>query len=103
MKELVFRNGYIIPQNSTFVKKYIFEHKNIKNKFLLVEQEGGWHDIVTHNYRNDYNEKSYYNTMCTLMANYDLKICFLPKEEMGLMIWTICKSVLNQYVLHESV
>ena len=77
--------------------------QNIKNKFLLVEQQGGWHDILTHNYRNDYNEKSYYNTMCTLMVNYDLKICFLPKEEIGLMIWTICKSVLNQYVLHESV
>ena len=77
--------------------------QNIKNKFLLVEQQGGWHDILTHNYRNDYNEKSYYNTMCTLMANYDLKICFLPKEEMGLMIWSICKSVLNQYILHESV
>lgn len=77
--------------------------QNIKNKFLLVEQFGGWHDILTHKYQNDYNEKSYYNTMCTLMANYGLKICFLPKEEMGLMIWTICKSVLAQYCLHENV
>jgi ERCC4-type nuclease len=77
--------------------------QHIHNKFLLVEQVGGWHDIVTHNYRNDYNEKSFYNTMCTIMANYGLKICFLPKEEMGLMIWSICKAVLNQYILHESV
>lgn len=77
--------------------------QHIHNKFLLVEQVGGWHDIVTHNYRNDYNEKSFYNTMCTIMANYGLKICFLPNEEMGLMIWSICKAVLNQYILHEAV
>lgn len=77
--------------------------QNIKNKFLLVEQLGGWNDILTHNYINSYNEKSYFNTMCTLMTAYDLKICFIPKEEMGLMIWTICKSALSAQVLHESV
>lgn len=77
--------------------------QNIDNKFLIVEQQGGWNDILSHNYRNDYNEKSFYNTLCTLMVSYGLKICFVPKEEIGLMIWTICKSVLNKYVLHESV
>lgn len=77
--------------------------QNIKNKFLLVEQQGGWHDIVTHNYRNDYNEKSYYNTLCTLMTNYGLTPIFIPKEEMGVMIFSICRSVLANYVLHESV
>jgi len=77
--------------------------QSIKNKFLLVEQQGGWHDIITHNYNNKYSEKSYYNTLCTLMTNYGLKICFVPKEEMGLMIYSICKSVLSQYCLHESV
>ena len=77
--------------------------QNIRSKFLLVEQQGGWHDILAQNYRNDYNPKSYYNTMCTLMVKYELKICFMPKEEMGLMIWSICKSILNQYVLHGKV
>jgi ERCC4-type nuclease len=77
--------------------------QGIDNNFLLVEQQGGWHDILTHNYRNEYNEKSFYNTLCTLMAKYDIKICFVPQIEMGLMIWSICRSVLSQYVLYESV
>ena len=77
--------------------------QDIKNKFLIVEQEGGWHDILIHNYRNNYSEKSFYNTLSTFMANYDLKICFVPKLETGIIIWSICRSVLNQYVIHESV
>ena len=77
--------------------------QNIDNKFLLVEQLGGWQDIIEHNYQNNYNEKSYYNTLCTIMSAYNVKICFLPKDQMGYMIYQICKSILSQYVLHDSV
>ena len=77
--------------------------QNIDNKFLLVEQVGGWQDVIEHNYRNDYNEKSFYATLCTIMTGYNIKICFLPKEQMGYMIFNICKSILNKYTLHDSV
>lgn len=89
-------------QNETFH----YELKRIQNKahkFLLIEQLGGWHDVIIHQYQNNYNPKSFYATLHTFEVKYGLNICFVPKEEIGLMIWTICKSVLNQYVLHEAV
>jgi ERCC4-type nuclease len=89
-------------QNETFHYE-LKRAQNKAHKFLLIEQIGGWHDIITQKYQNNYNPKSFYGALHTFEIKYGLHICFLPKEEMGLMIWSICKSVLNQYTLHESV
>lgn len=71
----------------------------IKNKYLLVEQENGWNGILLHDYMTKYNEKSFWTTMHTFEVEYDLKIKFVSKENMGLTIFSICKSVLDASVL----
>lgn len=73
--------------------------KLIKYKFLLVEQECGWGDIISHNYQNQYDNKAFWSTLHTFMIKYDLKILFCKKEEMGAMIYSICKSVLENEIL----
>ena len=75
----------------------------IANKYLLIEQKEtqvhGWDDILNHNYSNNYNEKSFWTTLHTFEVRYDLKIKFIPKDKMGLAIYTICKSVLDSKIL----
>lgn len=72
--------------------------QNIKHKYLIVEQEGGWQDILKHNYQNDYNEKSFYKTLHTFMTKYGLKIIFTTKEDIARQIYHICIATLNQYI-----
>lgn len=71
----------------------------IKHKYLLVEQPNGWNGILTHDYITKYSEKSFWSTMHTLEVEYGLKIKFLAKENMGLGIYSICKAVLDSYIL----
>lgn len=73
--------------------------RNIEHKYLLVEQQSGWNGIITHDYPNKYGEKSFWSTMHTFETEYGLKIKFLPKELMGLEIYSICKSVLDRHIL----
>jgi ERCC4-type nuclease len=75
----------------------------IKHKFLLIEQSGGWNDIIKHEYRNDYNEKAFWNTLITFQARYNIKIMFIDKSIIGAAIYSICTSILNDYLLKESV
>ena len=73
--------------------------RNIPNKYLLVEQANGWQGILEHDYRNKYSEKAFWNTLHTLEVEYGLRIKFVPKEVMGLEIYTICKAVLDSKIL----
>ena len=71
----------------------------IKHKYLLIEQVNGWNGILLHDYMTKYNEKSFWATMHTFEVEYDLKIKFVSRENMGLTIFSICKSVLDASVL----
>jgi len=74
--------------------------RNIQQKYLLVEQPDGWQGIITHNYPNKYNEKSFWATLHTMQVEYDLKVIFINKQNMGLTIYSICKAVLDSKILH---
>ena len=71
----------------------------IKHKYLLVEQPNGWQGILLHDYITKYSEKSFWATLHTFEVEYGLKIKFIDKANMGLAIYSICKSVLDSYVL----
>lgn len=73
--------------------------KNIKHKYLLVEQSNGLQGLLLHDYPNKYNEKAFWGTLNTFEVKYNLKIKFLDKSNMGLAIYTICKSVLDSMIL----
>ena len=70
----------------------------IEHKYLLVEQPSGWHGILTHDYLTKYSEKSFWSTLHTLEVKYGLKVKFLPREDMGLEIYSICKAVLDSKI-----
>ena len=71
----------------------------IQHKYLLVEQPNGWQGILSHDYKNKYGEKSFWAVLHTFEVKYGLKIKFIPKEHMGLEIYSICKSVLDTKIL----
>lgn len=69
---------------------------NIKHKFLLIES-GSWEDILSHNYRSQYNEKAFFSQMIKLMTKYDIHIIF--SNNAGFMIYQICRWVFEQEIL----
>lgn len=71
----------------------------MQHKYLLVEQPNGWQGILLHDYIPQYNEKSFWATLHTFEVVYGLKIKFISKENMGLAIYSICKSVLDSLIL----
>lgn len=74
----------------------------IEHKYLIVELDSnGWKDILKHNYNSKYNEKSFWATLHTFEVKYDLKIHFVDKKDMGLVIYTICKSVLDSKIMKQ--
>ena len=73
--------------------------RNIKHKYLLVEQPNGWQGILAHDYISKYGEKSFWATLHTFEVEYDLKIKFVDKSTMGLAIYSICKAVFDSYIL----
>jgi ERCC4-type nuclease len=73
--------------------------RNIEHKYLLVEQANGWQGLLEHDYRNKYSEKAFWGTLHTFEVEYGLRIKFLPKEAMGLAIYSICKAVLDSKIL----
>lgn len=73
--------------------------QSIKHKYLIVEQPNGWNGILLHDYETKYNEKSFWTTLHTFEVRYGIKIKFIDKADMGLMIYSICKAVLDSYIL----
>ena len=69
-----------------------------KRKYLLVEQPSGWDGILSHDYPNDYNPKSYWGMLHKLEDKYDLHVKFVARENMALEIFTLCKMVLDREV-----
>lgn len=71
---------------------------NIKHKYLLVEG-ASWEKILNGEYRTKYNTASFWNSLHKIMVKYGIKIIFCEKENMGQMIYSICKSVLESEII----
>ena len=71
---------------------------NKEHKYLLVEQPSGWNGILTHDYPNDYNIKSYWAMLHTIELKYGLKVKFISKDNTALEIYTICKCFIDSKI-----
>ena len=71
---------------------------NKPHKYLIVEQPSGLDGILEHDYPNQYNEDSYYNTVTKLECGYGLKFKFIDRKNTARAIYTICKCVLDSYI-----
>lgn len=71
---------------------------NKPHKFLLVEQPNGIDDILKHNYPNNFSESAFFENLTALQVKFGLSVNFCSAENMGRLIYSICKHTLNQYI-----
>jgi ERCC4-type nuclease len=70
-----------------------FENELIRSKgsnsklILLVENAAGYSDIINHNYRTNYNPKSFLATLHSFKHRYDLDVIFLDHSYSGNFIY----------------
>ena len=64
-------------------------------KYLLIE-DGSYEKILNHDYMTDYNSTSFFASLLSFDARYDLHICFADKETSAILIYNICKYTLRE-------
>ena len=59
-----------------------FENELIrsKGKFVLMIENGSYLDIIYHSYKTNYNEKSYFASLMSFKARYDIDIQFIDSK-----------------------
>ncbi|MCI8629499.1 MAG: hypothetical protein HFE57_08390 [Firmicutes bacterium] len=73
---------------------------NKLRKFLLIENEQGYNDIINHNYRSQYAPKSYLGTLFSFQSRYNLDINFIRKELSGNFIFSSIYYYFRNYLLY---
>lgn len=64
-------------------------------KYLLIE-DGSYEKILNHDYRTEYNSNSFFASLLSFDARYDLHICFASKDTSAILIYNICKYALRE-------
>ena len=75
--ELFIERKNSIDELATSITNEAFHYElkraqDIEHKYLLVEQAGGWGDLLKNNYRSQYNVKAFWGTLHTLEVKYNL-------------------------------
>jgi hypothetical protein len=71
---------------------------NIENCYILIE-DSKLDDVITGNYRSQYNKLSFIRTLLTIQRRSGFYLNFVNKENMGFIIYEICKNVLDSKIL----
>lgn len=64
-------------------------------KYLLIE-DGSYEKILNHDYKTEYNSASFFASLLSFDARYDLHVCFASKETSATLIYNICKYTLRE-------
>ena len=64
-------------------------------KYLLIE-DGSYEKILKHDYRTEYNPASFFASLLSFDARYDLHVQFCDKETSAILIYNICKYTLRE-------
>lgn len=64
-------------------------------KYLIIE-DGSYEKILTHNYRSEYNPTSFFASLLSFDARYNLHVQFCNKETVATLIYNICKYTLRE-------
>lgn len=89
--------GNIQEKNDRFLKE-LNRMINIEHCYILIENDR-LDDIVEGNYRSKYNSLSFVRTLLTTQKRSNFYLNFIKKENMGFMIYEICKNVLDNKIL----
>ena len=72
---------------------------NIKNTYLLIENNCVDDIIKQHRYDSQYNELAFIRRILGIQKTANLYVNFVKKENMGFMIYEICYSALMNHIL----
>ena len=73
----------ICNDRQAFFNEWVRAKESGATLYLVIEK-GSWKDIRQHNYRSQYNEKAYYNTLLSWRDKFGFQVDFLnSNEEMG--------------------
>ena len=64
-------------------------------KYLLIE-DGSYEKILNHEYRTEYNPTSFFASLLSFDARYDLHTLFSTKEKSAILIYNLCKYALRE-------
>lgn len=71
---------------------------NIESVYLLIE-DSTIDDIIEGNYKSKYNADSYLRTVLTLQKRCNFYLQFVSRENIGKIIYEICKNCLDSKIL----
>ena len=71
---------------------------NIERNYLLIENDS-IEDIFEGNYRSKLNPDSFFRALLTWQARNNMHIYFVKQENMGKMIYELCKNCLDSKIL----
>lgn len=89
--------GNLLEKDERFLKE-LNRMKNIKQNYILIENNS-LKDIIHHNYQSKYNELAYIRTILKWQKQVNFYLNFANTDDMGFLIYEICKSCLDSKIL----
>lgn len=89
--------GNMVDKTDRFLKE-LNRMINIQNVYLLIENNR-IDDVMSHNYQSKYNELSYLRSLLTMQKRSNIYLDFVRPENMGQLIYEICRSCLIDKIL----
>lgn len=75
------------------------ECRRCEGRMDFVIENGSLQDIILHNYKTDYNEKSFLATLCTFRHRYRVAFNFVSKQNSPQMIYNLLHYKLREELL----
>lgn len=89
--------GNFVEKDGRFLRE-VGRMSNINHKYLLIENDS-LHDLFAHNYRSEFNETSFLRSILTIGKTYGIHIFFCSVDDIGEMIYEICRSNLLSHII----
>lgn len=89
--------GNLVEKDERIMKEFN-RMMNITHCYVIIETSC-FDDIMEGNYRSKYNSDSYLRTVLTLQKRSGFYLYFVQKENIGKLIYEICKNCLDNKIL----
>jgi len=109
MRDVYFTSQLVIERKASLEElsrcfaqdRQRFENELIRAsgcRVVLLVEDATYGDILRHNYRTEYNPKSFLATLHTFTHRYGLQVTFLPRELSGHWIYWHCRYFLREWL-----
>ena len=98
MKAAVYAGTRNVYEDMIPSMKSLLIHSDVNKVYFLIE-DNRIDDIIKGNYKSKYNADSYLRTLLTLQRRCNFYLNFVERENMGKIIYEICKNCLDNKIL----